>query len=112
MKKIVKERSDVAFYLKMFPLVQIHKDAYDQAKAVICAKKKDGDEAALKVLEEAYAHKPVDKATCETDAVDKSIQLGQSFGLRGTPAMIFSDGSMVKGAVGQDTIEKKLDTMK
>jgi thiol:disulfide interchange protein DsbC len=112
MKQIQKDRSDVVFYLKMFPLVQIHKDAYDQSKAILCAKQKDGDEAALKLLEDAYAHKALPKPSCETDDVDKSLKTGQGLGLRGTPAMVFEDGSMIKGAVSAGSITQKLDSLK
>ena len=46
MKKVVRERKDIAFYIKMFPL-KIHPGAYDKAKTIVCEK-------SLKLLEDAY----------------------------------------------------------
>jgi thiol:disulfide interchange protein DsbC len=112
MKQIQSERKDVAFYLKMFPLVQIHPDSYGKAKAIVCEKESKGDAAALKLLEDAYGHKKLPAASCETTAVDDNMKLGQPLGLRGTPAMVFEDGTIVKGAVNGDVIKQKLDSLK
>ncbi len=67
MKKIVEERKDIAFYIKMFPL-KSHPAAYDKAKAIVCEK-------SLALLEDAHAKKPIPKPACETSVVDESIKL-------------------------------------
>ncbi len=112
MKQILESRNDVAFYVKMFPLVQIHPEAFDKSKAIVCEKQKNGNEAALKMLEKAFERGKLPAPGCETDAVDKSMALAQSFGLRGTPAMVFQDGIIIKGAVGAPQINQKLDSLK
>ncbi|NIT31924.1 MAG: DsbC family protein, partial [Armatimonadetes bacterium] len=87
MKKIVSERDDVAFYLKMFPLVQLHKEAHAKSRTILCALKKDNGQA-LKLLEDVYARKNIPAPSCETTAVDESIREGQRIGVRSTPAMV------------------------
>ncbi len=36
MKEVISRRKDIAFYIKLFPLVQLHPQAYDKAKAIVC----------------------------------------------------------------------------
>jgi len=112
MKQVQKDRKDVAFFIKMFPLVQIHPDAYAKSKAIVCEKQANGDAAALKMLEDAFDHKTLPAPACETDAVDKGMKLAQDLGLRGTPALVFQDGTIMKGAVSPDTITKQLESLK
>ena len=89
MKKIIEERKDIVFYIKMFPL-KSHPAAYDKAKAILCEK-------SLALLEDAHAKKPIPKPTCETTAVDESIKLGEKLGLSSVPALIFPDGRVMPG---------------
>ncbi|MCK5236037.1 MAG: DsbC family protein, partial [Deltaproteobacteria bacterium] len=89
--EVVKERSDVAFYLIMFPL-DSHPTAFDKAKTIVCEK-------SVKLLEDAYVHKAIPAPTCETDAIEKNIALARSLGISGTPAIIFPDGTIIPGFV-------------
>jgi len=100
MKKVVAERKDVAFYIKMYPL-PMHKDAYDKAKAIVCEK-------SLALLEDAFEKKPLPKPKCETTAIDENIKLAQKLGISGTPAMIFPDGKLVPGALDAKAIIEKI----
>jgi thiol:disulfide interchange protein DsbC len=96
MKKVIEERKDIAFYIKMFPL-PMHKGAYDKAKAIVCEK-------SLALLEDAFAGKELPKPKCETTAVDENIALVQKLGISGTPALIFPDGRVIPGAVDAKSI--------
>jgi thiol:disulfide interchange protein DsbC len=89
MKKIVAERKDIAFYIKMFPL-KIHPQAYDKAKAILCEK-------SIALLSDAHDKKPLPKPSCETTLVDEHIKQAQKLGLNGTPALIMPDGRIVQG---------------
>lgn len=100
MKKVVAERKDIAFYIKMFPL-PMHKEAYDKAKAIVCEK-------SLALLENAFEKKPLPKPKCETTAIDENIKLAQKLGISGTPAMIFPDGKLVPGALDAKAIIEKI----
>lgn len=106
MKKVIQGRKDVAFYIKLFPIVQIHPEAYQKAKAIACEK---SNEKALRMLEDAFAKKPLPEPSCETDLVDKTIELGKRLAIRGTPTIIFMDGSRISGAVSMDELIKNLE---
>jgi thiol:disulfide interchange protein DsbC len=91
MKKVIEERKDIAFYLKLYPL-KIHPNAYEKAKAIVCEK-------SLALLEDAFAKKELPKAKCETKVIDENIKLAERLGISGTPAMVFPNGNLVPGAI-------------
>jgi thiol:disulfide interchange protein DsbC len=105
MAKVVARRPDIAFYIKMFPLTNIHPKAYAKAKAIICEK-------SLKLLEDSLAGKEIPPPQCETDQVDKNIALGRNIFVKSTPTLIFSDGSVVPGYKSAERIIEYLDGMK
>lgn len=88
-KKIVAERKDVVFYIKMYPL-PIHPDAYEKSKAIVCS-------GSTKLLDDAFDGKKIPKANCETAEVDNNIKLAGELGIRGTPGMILPDGRLLPG---------------
>ncbi len=89
MKKVIEERKDIVFYVKMYPL-PMHKGADEKAKAIICEK-------SIKLLEDSFEGKDIPKAKCDTKAVEENIKLAQKLGINGTPALILSDGRVVSG---------------
>ena len=89
MKKIIEERKDVAFYIKLFPL-KMHPDAYEKSKAILCEK-------SLALLEKAYEKKPLPKATCETTVIDDNIKLAERLRINSLPTMILPDGRVISG---------------
>ncbi len=101
LKKIVAERKDVAFYLKMFPL-PIHKEAAEKSKAIVCEK-------SLKLLDEAYEKKPIPKAKCKAAVIDDNIKLGKKLGISGTPALIMPDGRVISGYRDANALKALID---
>jgi len=89
MKKIIDERKDIAFYMKMYPLAS-HPEAYEKSKSILCEK-------SLGLLEDAFEKKPIPKPKCETSAVDESIKIAQKLGMNSVPTLILPDGRMVSG---------------
>jgi thiol:disulfide interchange protein DsbC len=89
MKKVLEERKDIAFYIKLYPL-PMHKDAYGKAKTVVCEK-------SLALLEDAFAKKPLPPAKCETSAIDDNLKLAEKLGIQGTPAIIMPNGTIIPG---------------
>jgi len=89
MKKIIRERDDIGFYIKLFPL-KAHPDAYKKSKAIVCEK-------SLKLYDEAIAGQKLPAPTCETTEVDDNIKLAESLGITGTPALILPDGAILPG---------------
>jgi thiol:disulfide interchange protein DsbC len=101
MKKIIKERKDIAFFVKLYPL-PMHKEAYSKSKAIVCEK-------SLSLLEDAFAKKQIPKPKCETSAIDDNIKLAEKLGISGTPAMIMPDGRLVPGYMEADAIIKQIE---
>ena len=86
---MIEKRKDIVFFIKMYPL-PMHKDAYDKAKAIVCEK-------SLSLLEDAFENKPLPAPKCETSALDENIKLAEKLGIRGTPAIILPNGTLVPG---------------
>ena len=89
MKKIIEERNDIAFYIKMFPL-KSHPQAYEKAKAILCEK-------SLKLLEDAHEKRPLPKPSCDTNLVDEHMKQAEKLGLSSVPTIVLSDGRVVPG---------------
>ena len=89
MKKIIEERKDISFYIKMFPL-QNHPEAYEKSKSIVCEK-------SLKLLEDSFQKKSLPKPNCETLAVDENIKLAQRLGILSVPTLILPDGRLLPG---------------
>ncbi len=102
MKKILKKRDDIAFYIKLFPLTRIHKDAYRKAKAIQCRK-------SVELLELAFKRKPIADPTCETDVIDKNIKLAQKLGFTGTPTIVLDNGIVVRGFIKAENLLELLN---
>jgi thiol:disulfide interchange protein DsbC len=98
MKKVIEKRKDIVFLIKMFPL-PMHPDAKWKAKSIICKK-------SVKLLEDNFAKKKIEKADCDTTAVDDNIKLAGELGIDGTPAIILPDGAVVSGAREADALIK------
>jgi len=89
MKKIIEERKDIVFYLKVYPLKN-QPQAYEKSKSILCEK-------SLALLEEAFEKKPIPKPKCETSAVDENIKLAQKLGIQNAPSVILPDGRIFPG---------------
>ncbi len=102
MKKVIEKRKDIAFYIKMYPL-PMHKDAYAEAKAIVCEK-------SLLLLEDAFEKKSLPEAKCETSVLDENIKLAEKLGIRGTPAIILPSGVIVPGYKDADSLISLITT--
>ncbi len=96
MKKIIKDRDDIVFYIKMFP-IRSHPQAYKKSKAIVC-------EQSLKLLDDAFAGKSMPEPSCETSEVDDNIALAESLGISATPTIILPDGAIVSGYKDANTL--------
>ncbi|NWF51911.1 MAG: DsbC family protein [Nitrospirae bacterium] len=96
LKKVIEQRKDIAFFIKMFPL-KIHPSAYDKAKTIVCEK-------SLTLLDDAFDKKELPKPKCESTAVDDNIKLSEELGITGTPALILPDGRVMPGYKKADAI--------
>ncbi len=99
-KKLLKRRSDIGFYIVMYPLKKYRADAYDKAKTVFCS-------PSVAILEQAYDGKPLQPATCDAKALDRNLSVGEKYGVTGTPTVAFPNGKIHFGFIS----DKELETM-
>lgn len=103
LKEIVKKRKDIAVYIKLFPLVKLHPQAYEKSKAIICSN-------SLKVLDDAFEGREVPKGDCDTNVLEENIKLAGKLGISGTPAIILPDGRLVPGYMSAESLLKLMET--
>ena len=101
-KKIIKERDDIAFYIKLYPL-PTHPKAYDKSVSIVCS-------GSGKMLENAFNGKELPKPNCETDEVDNNLKLGKELGIGGTPATVLPDGRLLPGYVPAKVLLELIDS--
>lgn len=113
-KKILEQRKDIVFYIKLFPLVSIHPEAYDKSRAIVCEK-------SVNLLDDAFAGKKLpkpwegllpglsEKKDCGIKEIDANLKLGQTLGIEGTPAIILPDGRLVPGYVDASALLKLIE---
>ncbi len=96
MKKVVAEHPELAFFIKLFPLPS-HKGAPAKAKAIACAKSKEGNSKAEELLSLSFSGKPLPAPACETDQVEKNTALARELHIGTTPTLIMPDGRVLPG---------------
>lgn len=96
MKKAVTLDESIVFFLKIVPLVDIHPGAYDKTRTILCAK---DNATSLALLEQSFEGKALPAPGCETPDVDENMALIHELGIRGTPTIIFDDGTTVSGVL-------------
>jgi hypothetical protein len=101
MKQIVKDREDIVFYIKMFPL-KTHPGAYKKSKSIVCEK-------SLRLLERAFDGKKIREPRCETTELDDNIELTKRLGITGTPTVILPDGGIIPGYKDAEALLKLID---
>jgi thiol:disulfide interchange protein DsbC len=105
MKKVVEKRKDIAFYIRLFPLINIHPDAYWKSTSIVCKK-------SMKLLDDNFYKMPIERIECKTTEVDNTIKLAEKLKINGTPTLIFEDGSILSGAVSAEDLIKLIDSRK
>jgi thiol:disulfide interchange protein DsbC len=101
LKKIIAERGDIAFYMKLFPLSS-HPDSYRISTSIIC----DGS---LTYLEKSFNDEPVPDPSCKTDEIDNNLALVKKLGIRSTPTLVLPDGTILPGFKPAEKLLEILD---
>ena len=99
--KVIEKEPSIAFYIKMYPLVSLHKEAYDKSVTIVCEK-------SLQLLEDNYEGKEIPIKKCDTKVVDENMKLAGQLGIQGVPALVLSDGTMLSGVVQANRIIEKV----
>ncbi len=97
--------NNVTVHMFLYPVLGA--DSVDKSKNIWCAKDK------AKTWQDVMVRDmPVPKATCDTSAIDRSVDFGRKHKITGTPTIFFADGSRVPGAINAQQIEKFLTDAK
>jgi len=91
LEKNLKTEKDIRVYTFLFPLTQLHPDAYEKSKSIWCAK--DQHQAMTDVMIDGKA---LSKATCKTP-VDDNMKLAAKLNVMGTPTIFAEDGRKYAG---------------
>jgi thiol:disulfide interchange protein DsbC len=87
-----------------YPRAGVGSPSYDKIVSVWCSDDRK------KAMSDAKDKKPIDKKAC-VNPVAKQLDIGQSVGVRGTPAMFLSDGTMLPGYVPAARLKIELDKL-
>ncbi len=104
LEKELAKVDNVTVYTFLYPIVSLHPDANNKAKAVWCSKDraKTWDDLMLK------GTVPSGKTDCD-NPIEKIAKLGRSLNFTGTPTLVFADGHVVPGMIPADKLEQMLD---
>ena len=102
LKKLVAQNSDVAIFVKLFPL-KIHPNSYAKAVTIL-------QSGSLKLLDEAFAggKLPAPAPAGTPNGIDETIKAAQALGVNATPTLVFPDGSVNAGFLDVAQIQKRL----
>lgn len=93
--------NNITVYTFLFPV--LGEDSTAKSKQIWCAS--DRTKTWLDWM--LRGSRPMGADNCSTP-LEKNLALGKGFGVRGTPAIFFTDGTRIPGAAAADKIEQKL----
>lgn len=101
--KLEKLMPDLAIHIMLYPLQQLHPQAYDKARVVLSSKSRQN-------LDKAFEGKelPKPKGAEGKASVDAIIQFSQEQGINGTPTILLPNGSPYQGARSAEAIQKSI----
>ena len=102
-RKELSNITDVTIYTFLYPIDQLHPDAANKSRSIWCATNREKAWTDW-ILKDQL---PSSTGKCEVP-LEKVGELARKFGITGTPALIFSDGKRVPGAVPHKEIERYL----
>ena len=103
LEKTFDQLSNVSIYVFPMPLVSLHPNALNVSETLWCQKNAGAAWHAYLTT----GAKPADQK-CQ-NPIEKNINLAAKYQIRGTPAIIFEDGSIMPGAAPAQMIQDKLN---
>lgn len=99
--QLEKQAPDIAINIMMYPLRQLHPQAYDKSRVVVARKTRD-------LLDKAFEGKelPKPKGNEGKAAIDAIIAFAGEHGIHGTPMILLTDGSVYQGPRDAESIKK------
>lgn len=100
----LKDMDNITLYSFQFPILS--PDSIMKSRDIWCA-----DDSAVTLQAWMLDGKVPVAAQCDDNPVEQVLELGRKLMVRGTPAILFADGSRVNGALPADQLKLKLDTL-
>ena len=94
--------NNVTIYMFLYPILSA--DSTEKSKVLWCNK----DRAKAWEDHMVRGQEVMGKAICDTSAIDRNVAFGRKHNIKGTPTVIFADGSRVPGAIPAAQVEKQL----
>jgi thiol:disulfide interchange protein DsbC len=94
---------DVTVYTFLYPI--LGPDSNVKSRDIWCAK--DNGKVWRAWMVDGVAP-PKNVGACDTTALDRNVELGKKHRVKGTPAVVFEDGTRVPGAIPLERLEKAL----
>lgn len=101
--KTLRDVDNVTVYTFLFPILS--PDSTTKSRDIWCA-----SDRAQAWKDWMIDGKAAPEAKCDTP-IEANLALGRKLNIQGTPALFFSDGSRVNGALPLDALKKKLDAL-
>lgn len=99
---VLQQRDDLTVYTFLMPL--LGDASVGKAKAIWCA----ADKAAAWREWMSEGKLPAAQADCDTTALDRNLALGTRHQIRGTPTLVFADGTRANGSTSALALEQQL----
>jgi thiol:disulfide interchange protein DsbC len=93
--------NNITVHVFLYPI--LGPDSAEKSKHIWCAKDKGNT-----FLDWMTKDEPPAKASCDTSAVERNVELGRKLRITGTPTLFLTNGTRVPGAIGADRLEKML----
>jgi len=93
----------IAVRYAAFPRAGINSKTFETMQTIWCAQDKNA------AYTSATRGQTLAKQSCATQSVQNQYQLGQKLGIRGTPALLLEDGSLIPGYMPADGLKAMLD---
>lgn len=96
---------DVSIFIVPFPLTGLHPNAANVAESIWCSAnpREAWNSYVLRGV------KPSDKSCA--NPLERNVALATKYGVMGTPAIVFADGSVIPGAIPAAAIEERLTAL-
>lgn len=102
LESMLEQRDDITVYTFLLPV--LGPASLDKAKAIWCSR--DRDSAWRAWMQKGTA--PTAKPDCDTSALDRNLALGSKHAIKGTPALVYEDGTRAGGAPSAVQLEGQL----
>ena len=102
--KLEKLMPDLAIHIMLYPLQQLHPQAYDKARVVLSTKSRSN-------LDKAFEGKELPRPNADAGraAVDAVIKFAQQQGVTATPTILLTDGTVYQGQRDAAALKKALE---